>query len=275
MVDRYAYDSWGEATSNDKTDEHVPQQLRYKGLYYDEKLSWYWTGGRYYDPETERYLQPEGDPSFIYASDNPAGPPTPGPVDTPNPSPTPTTTSTPTPAPNQCGSDDRQCQIAAGIATRTVYGYLRYAGTIAGKVYQRASSVFAILNKDSYRNEANSGSVSGGIQKLKPYERCHLLAKQLSGDNKEKANFVFCWKAVNDPVMKRYENIVKNLILGGDVVAYSVVVNYDDSHGIAQVPFRIEMAAYSNDQGTYLFDTFISNTKVPHESPGTRGIDHP
>ena len=72
VVDRYAYDSWGEQISNDRTDETIPQQLRYRGQYYDEKLGWYWMGdGRQYDPESARYLQPVGDPSFVYANDNP------------------------------------------------------------------------------------------------------------------------------------------------------------------------------------------------------------
>jgi len=75
VVDRYAYDSWGESTSDDRTNEHVPQQLRYKAQYYDEKLTWYWLGGRYYDPETERYLQPNGDvggvQSYAYSGNNP------------------------------------------------------------------------------------------------------------------------------------------------------------------------------------------------------------
>ncbi len=53
VVDRYAYDSWGELTSDDATNETVPQQLRYAGYWYDEKLSWYWLSVRYYDPEIE------------------------------------------------------------------------------------------------------------------------------------------------------------------------------------------------------------------------------
>jgi len=74
VVDRYAYDSWGEQISNDRTDETVPQQLRYRGQYYDEKMGWYWMGdGRQYDPESARYLQPVGDPSFVYANDDPLG----------------------------------------------------------------------------------------------------------------------------------------------------------------------------------------------------------
>jgi len=73
VVDRYAYDSWGESTSDDRVNEHVPQQLRYKAQYYDEKLTWYWEDGRYYDPETERYLQPDTLRSYTYAGDYPVG----------------------------------------------------------------------------------------------------------------------------------------------------------------------------------------------------------
>jgi len=78
VMDRYTYDSWGESTSDDRTNEHVPQQLRYKAQYDDEKLTWYWLDGRYYDPETERYLQPTADTLgggsriYEYAADAPA-----------------------------------------------------------------------------------------------------------------------------------------------------------------------------------------------------------
>jgi len=74
VVDRYAYDSWGESTSDDRTNEHVPQQLRYKAQYYDEKLTWYWMPDtRYYDPETERYLEPDDLGSYTYVGDYPVG----------------------------------------------------------------------------------------------------------------------------------------------------------------------------------------------------------
>jgi len=63
VVDRYAYDPWGELVTDDGANETVPQQLRYRGYWYDEKLSWYWVSVRYYDPETARWLQP--DPSEI------------------------------------------------------------------------------------------------------------------------------------------------------------------------------------------------------------------
>ncbi len=76
VVDRYAYDSWGELTSNDATDETVPQQLRYAGYWYDEKLSWYWLNVRYYDPEIERFLAPDpseqdGVCTYRYVADDP------------------------------------------------------------------------------------------------------------------------------------------------------------------------------------------------------------
>jgi len=76
VVDRYAYDSWGELTSDDATNETVPQQLRYAGYWYDEKLSRYWASARYYDPEIERWLQPdpsasEGLRTYAYVADDP------------------------------------------------------------------------------------------------------------------------------------------------------------------------------------------------------------
>ncbi len=76
VVDRYAYDPWGELVSNDGTNETVPQQLRYAGYWYDEKLSWYWLSVRYYDPEIERWLQPDpsetdGVRTYAYAGDSP------------------------------------------------------------------------------------------------------------------------------------------------------------------------------------------------------------
>ncbi len=76
VVDRYAYDSWGELTSDDGANETVPQQLRYAGYWYDEKLSWYWLSVRYYDPEIERFLQPDpseqdGVRTYAYVNDDP------------------------------------------------------------------------------------------------------------------------------------------------------------------------------------------------------------
>ncbi len=76
VVDRYAYDSWGELTSNDAVNESVPQQLRYAGYWYDEKLSWYWLSVRYYDPEIARFLAPDpsqidGVRTYVYVGDDP------------------------------------------------------------------------------------------------------------------------------------------------------------------------------------------------------------
>jgi len=76
VVDRYAYDSWGEPTSDDRTNETVPQQLRYAGYYYDEKLTYYWVSVRYYDPEGMRWFQPDpsdqdGVHTYAYVNDDP------------------------------------------------------------------------------------------------------------------------------------------------------------------------------------------------------------
>jgi len=76
VVDRYAYDAWGEQVSTDATDERVAQQLRYGGYWYDEALGWYWVNVRYYDPEVARWVQPDpseqdGVRTYVYVGDDP------------------------------------------------------------------------------------------------------------------------------------------------------------------------------------------------------------
>ncbi len=74
VMDRYGYDSWGEPVIDDRVNEMVPQQLRYRGYYYDEALTYYWVDGRYYDPEAMRWLQPSSPNThdYAYAADDPA-----------------------------------------------------------------------------------------------------------------------------------------------------------------------------------------------------------
>jgi len=74
VVDRYNYDSWGEQIG--RYHETVPQQLRYRGYWYDSEVEWYWLDGRYYDPEDLHWLQPDpsqqdGAHTYVYANDDP------------------------------------------------------------------------------------------------------------------------------------------------------------------------------------------------------------
>jgi len=121
VVDRYAYDSWGELTSNDATDETVPQQLRYAGYWYDEKLSWYWLSVRYYDPEIERFLAPDpseqdGVRTYAYVGDDPIDATDPSGLASPTPSPTPSPTQTKvagTPVPCSAYKNHTVCESTA------------------------------------------------------------------------------------------------------------------------------------------------------------------
>ncbi len=74
VVDSYQYDLWGEPLSY-TTREQVPQRLRYAGLWYDTEVEWIWDGSRSYDPEIDRYLQPDGSAArdYVYAGDDPMG----------------------------------------------------------------------------------------------------------------------------------------------------------------------------------------------------------
>jgi len=75
VVDTYEYDLWGEPLTG-TMHETVPQRLRYTGLWYDTEPQWYWdaSGNRYYDPELDRYLQPDAPGGrYVFAGDDPIG----------------------------------------------------------------------------------------------------------------------------------------------------------------------------------------------------------
>ncbi len=116
VVDRYAYDSWGELTSDDSVNEQVPQQLRYAGYWYDEKLSWYWLSVRYYDPEIERFLAPDpseqdGVRTYAYVGDDPIDGSDPSGLASPTPTPAPGT-----PVPTRCYAGRAYACTAPGTA---------------------------------------------------------------------------------------------------------------------------------------------------------------
>jgi len=74
VVDRYNYDLWGEPIGKDY--QTAPQSLRYAGYWWDGEAQWYWLSGRHYDPETQRFLQPDpsdldGVRTYVYANDDP------------------------------------------------------------------------------------------------------------------------------------------------------------------------------------------------------------
>ena len=78
MVDSYEYDQWGEELT-DTSHEALPQRLRAGAMWYDAEIQvqWLWDGGtnRYYDPELERYLQPDAPGgSYVFANDDPGVP---------------------------------------------------------------------------------------------------------------------------------------------------------------------------------------------------------
>src|SRR5437764_10681625 len=128
-VDRYAYDVWGQPTSES---DNVQQRLRYAGYWYDQELGWYWVSVRLYDPNLKRWLQPDpsqqdGVRTYVYVGDDPIdvadpsgmdGYPPAVPLPTPNPVSTPTPpTATPTPSAGSGGGRVTiQVSIQGGVA---------------------------------------------------------------------------------------------------------------------------------------------------------------
>ncbi len=118
VVDRYAYDPWGEGLP-EGTSETVAQPFRYAGYWWDKDLGWYWVSVRSYDPEG-RWLQPDpsqqdGVRTYVYVADDPidfTDPSGLGSQPTPTPTPPAGPTTKPTPIPSSqigpCGQHGQQ-----------------------------------------------------------------------------------------------------------------------------------------------------------------------
>ncbi len=206
VVDRYAYDSWGELTSNDATDETVPQQLRYAGYWYDEKLSWYWLSVRYYDPEIERFLQPDpseqdGVRTYAYVDDNPLD-----------------------------ASD------ATGLAgtVRILYGQPN-AGRPTGL------DAFITGGAPPYGPNGVPSTILPYLNGLGGVlNKCHLLGRSLGGPKDNPLNFVPCFRRVNSPIMYYgYEAIVRERVQ--DDPSHHFIYTVEADYG----PFLTPSAPYA------------------------------
>ncbi len=253
VVDRYAYDSWGEPTSDDRVNETVPQQLRYAGYYYDEALTYYWVTTRYYDPEGMRWFQPDpsdqdGVRTYVYVGDDPVDS-----FDLTGLYPEPPFFHAPS-----AGARPLFPPPLALFPYTVSYGPIRGNTNFGGGFKGVGTSVTAALKPPEGYTPGTPGA-SKAIPKLPPLVKGHLLAKVLSGSNTNPQNFVPLYRRVNDPGMKKYELYVRDLIKGGDVVLYTVQAHFI---GVSDIPRYIEIAADSYKLGGVIFHVCIKNTRA-------------
>jgi len=238
VVDSYEYDLWGEEIT-DTSHEAVPQRLRFGAMWYDEEMQvqWLWDNGRYYDPELERYLQPDAPGgSYIFAGDDPSG------------------LSRSGISPHVSGID-----ATSGPDLQAREAALHVAGSNGGLgkiTYRRGpdgcpgSALARIVPDDVGKATTNPPSSIGG-----GYEAGHLIAASLAGPstNSNPENFVAQTVNVNHSSFARVENVVRKLTRQGYGVLYAVVVDYGQ-----QKPPRLH--GYCVCQA---FGVVIERTSVP------------
>lgn len=93
------------------------------------------------------------------------------------------------------------------------------------------------------------------------YNRCHLIAYQLTGENENEKNLITCTRHMNAEVMTEFENKVGNYVRKTkNHVLYRVTPYYDDDNLVAK---GVNMEAYSiEDDGKGIeFNVFIYNVQ--------------
>lgn len=93
------------------------------------------------------------------------------------------------------------------------------------------------------------------------YNRCHLIAFQLAGENANKKNLITCTRHMNADVMTKFENIVGNYVRRTNKhVLYRVTPIYDMDNLVAK---GVQMEALSvEDNGRSIkFNVFVYNVQ--------------
>lgn len=93
------------------------------------------------------------------------------------------------------------------------------------------------------------------------YNRCHLIAYQLTGENANEKNLITCTRQMNNTTMKYFENKVADYIKNTENhVLYKVTPIYDNDNLLAT---GVQMEAYSvEDNGLGIkFNIFVYNVQ--------------
>jgi len=283
VVDSYEYDLWGEELP-DTSHETVPQRLRAGAMWYDAEMQvqWLWDAGsnRYYDPELERYLQPDAPGgSYVFAND--------APIDVSNPAMAMSSNSTglqPHVIPGYgsaaglAASVDAAQPPAAPIIPPP--GTIRYDPLVNGHATGAVGTLI--------RSNLNTGSPATGIplrrgcNPVRPRESCdraHLIANFLGGSGSDPRNLVYTTVRTNRSNMKTREDAVAKRLRLGQTVLYVVTAYYPFNHFYPDLIYMTALvfggtnaAGQSGPAGCLLFDRVIHNTSSV-EAPGPIQLD--
>lgn len=106
------------------------------------------------------------------------------------------------------------------------------------------------------------------------YNRCHLIAYQLTAENANKRNLITCTRHMNYDVMREYENKVGNYIRKtSNHVLYRVTPVFDSANLLAK---GVQMEAYSiEDNGEGIkFNIFLYNVQPNVNIDYKTGANH-
>ncbi|MBV9022449.1 MAG: DNA/RNA non-specific endonuclease [Streptomycetaceae bacterium] len=233
---------WG-VPATDPAGFTVDCPLRFPGQYADPETGWNFNYFRHYDPQTARYVTP--DPLGLDPAPNAQA-----------------YVANPFAWIDPLGLDSKYKDLPGwkeGEPIDTSWG---------GRVtyspldeHNRPGAVTAEIHKDMLGQNTgpkiNKNSLSGWDANH-DLERGHLLAAQLGGSNTIPENFVALHEFSNSPIMRHYENQVREAVgKKGHIVTYTVTPIYRNAEDLRPVGLTIHA---TSPQG-FAFSPHSSNTK--------------
>lgn len=171
------------------------------GKRYHPVVGWYDNRARFYDPEVGRFTQPDpqgvldGPNLYLYANNNPVS----------------------------------YADPTGFVKVRSSYGQIGSVEYYSLDSLGRAVGAVAVITPDMIGTGSKASwhiHPTGFGGALAGHERGHLIAKELGGSGKDRRNLATMTEGANDPGMRYWEQMARNLVEEGNIVRYEVKAIY-------------------------------------------------
>jgi len=113
----------------------------------------------------------------------------------------------------------------------------------------------------TYKPSGWNGARYDFIDEENLFNRCHLIAYQLTGENNNEKNLITCTRNMNANVMTKFENQIGNYIRKtNNHVLYRVTPIYDGDNLVAK-GVQLEALSIEDNGGGIKFNVFIYNVQ--------------
>lgn len=112
-----------------------------------------------------------------------------------------------------------------------------------------------------YKPSGWNGSRYDFIDEYNLFNRCHLIAYQLTGENNNEKNLITCTRSMNSKVMTKFENEIANYIRKTKNHVLYRVTPYYDGDNLVSKGVQLEALSIEDNGSGIKYNVFIYNVE--------------